>query len=95
MPKIRDLGINVLPATWLREAGDWDDFGMWLCGDSCHPQASQCPGQSNCAASNCAASNCQQATRPPKSEVDGVLTHAAVAQMKQQLLDCIGAREQL
>lgn len=95
MLKIRDLGINVIPATMRPpEIGNGGAFDMQMCGCSpvqskeCVPQPSGCPAPSR----PCAAT--PQCPAPSAKYDVGGLPHDAVVQLRQQVQDRIGAEFQ-
>jgi hypothetical protein len=77
MPKIRDLGINVIPATMRPPEIGMGGFPMSeTCNPTCPDNTAQCEPNSGCAA-------------PSARYMAGGFTDDAVVQLKQQLRNSI------
>lgn len=98
MPKVRDLGINVIPATM--RPPEIGPGGVIACPDNtclatnrCTPPTAQCephsehePRPPHCAET----SHCAGQSNPPYVHYAGGFTPDAIVQLKQQLHDRIG-----
>jgi hypothetical protein len=100
MPKIRDLGINVIPATMRPPEIGPGGCGPTIttcqltipCAETCPSDTQQClpSGRPRCTPK----SNCAEKSHGKYASEGGGLTPGAIIQLKQQLQDRIGTQLQ-